>query len=46
MVHLGLWQTRNHDPPQPDDVHIPTFETEYICDDTYSQLPPIDYWTR
>jgi hypothetical protein len=27
-------------------VHIPTIETELTYDYTYSQLPPIDYWTQ
>jgi hypothetical protein len=46
LVHLGLWDTRNHDPPQLDDTHTPTIETELTYDYTYSQLPPIDYWTQ
>jgi hypothetical protein len=46
LVHLRLWETRNHDPPQSEDVHIPTIETELTYDYTYSQLPPIDYWTQ
>jgi hypothetical protein len=46
VEHLGLWETRNHDPPQPDDTHTPTIEIELTYDYTYSQLPPIDYWTQ
>jgi hypothetical protein len=46
LTHLGLWQTRNHDPPQPDNTHTPTVETELTYDTTYSQLPPIDFWTQ
>jgi len=46
LVHLGLWETRNHDPPQFDNLHTPTIETELTYDYTYSQLPPIDYWTQ
>ena len=46
LEHLGLWETRNHDPPQPDDTHTPTIEIELTYDYTYSQLPPIDYWTQ
>ncbi len=46
LIHLGLWQTRIHNPPQFDDAHTPTFETELTYDYTYSQLPPIDYWTQ
>ncbi|MGD8847061.1 MAG: hypothetical protein PVI54_16175 [Desulfobacteraceae bacterium] len=45
LAHLGLWDTRKHDPPQSNEVHIPTFETELTNDYTYWQLPPIDYWT-
>jgi hypothetical protein len=46
LQHIGKWETRNHDPPQLDDAHIPTIETELTCDYTYSQLPPIDYRTQ
>jgi hypothetical protein len=46
LKHLGFWEIRNHDPPQLDNAHIPTIETERTCDYTYSQLPPIDYWTQ
>jgi len=46
LEHLGLWGTHNHDPPQPDDTHTPTIEIELTYDYTYSQLPPIDYWTQ
>jgi len=46
LMHLGLWETRNHDPPQPDDTHTPSIEAELTYDYTYSQLPPIDYWTQ
>ncbi len=46
LMHLGLWDIRNHDPPQSNDAHMPTIETELTYDDTSSQLPPIDYWTQ
>ncbi len=46
LVHLGLWDIRNQDPPKPGDAHMPTIETEPTYDYTYSQLPPIDYWTQ
>ena len=26
LKHLGLWDTRIHDPPRLDDVHIPSVE--------------------
>ncbi len=34
LRHLGLWETRNHDPPAPNATHIP----ELTYDDSYSQL--------
>ena len=46
LVHLRLWDTRNRDPPKLDGTHIPAIETELTYDYTYSQLPPIDYWTQ
>ncbi len=46
LMHLGLWETRNRDPPKPDILHTPTIETELTCDYPYSQLSPIDYWTQ
>ena len=46
LMHLGLWETRNHDPPKLDTLHTPAIETELTYDYTYSQLPPIDYWTQ
>jgi hypothetical protein len=45
LIHLGLWETRSHDPPQPGNAHIQAIGTQLTCDYTYSQLPPIDYWT-
>jgi hypothetical protein len=46
LHHLGLWETRNHDPSQCDDTHIPAIETELTYDYTNSQLPAIDYWAQ
>ena len=46
LEHLGLWEIRIHDPPQSDETHFPAVDTELTYDDTYSQLPPIDYWTQ
>jgi hypothetical protein len=46
LTHLGLWEIRIHDPPRSDDTHFPAVDTELTYDDTYSQLPPIDYWTQ
>ena len=34
LIHLGLWQTRIHDPAQIDIEHTPTFETELTYDYT------------
>ncbi len=42
LRHLGLWETRNHDPPSRKDSDIP----ELTYDDSNSQLPPIDYWLQ
>ncbi len=42
LRHLGLWETRNHDPPSKSATYIP----ELTYDDFYSQLPPIDYWLQ
>lgn len=46
LRHLGLWETRSHDPPKSGDQLPATHESELIYDGTYSQLPPIDYWIR
>jgi hypothetical protein len=46
LAHLGLWEIRIHDPPRSDETHFPAVDTELTYDDTYSQLPPIDYWTQ
>jgi len=41
LKHLNLWETHNHDPPKK-----PTGEIRQIVyDDTYSQVPPFDYWS-
>jgi hypothetical protein len=45
LIHLGLWETRNHDPPQLGIAHTPTIETELTYDYTYSQLPPPSKWS-
>ena len=42
LRHLGLWETRNHDPPVRNASHIP----EFTYDDDYSQVPSIDYWLQ
>ena len=42
LKHLGLWKTRNHDPPVRNLTHIP----ELTYDDDYSQLPAVDYWLQ
>ena len=40
LVHLGLWDTRNHDPPWPD----PDTFHDFIIDESYCQLPQPDDW--
>jgi hypothetical protein len=40
LVHLDLWDIRNHDPPVKTHEHIP----ELTYDDAYSQLPFSDAW--
>ena len=42
LRHLGLWETRNHDPPVRNASHIP----EFTYDDSYTQVPFIDYWLQ
>ncbi len=42
LRHLGLWDTRNHDPPVRNTPHIP----EFTSDDDYFQIPPVDYWLQ
>ena len=38
LRHLGLWKTRNHDPPGPDVPRSPDF----VHDDRYSQVAAFD----
>jgi len=40
LVHLGLWDTRNHDPPHP----APESFQDCVIDESYSQLPQNDTW--
>jgi len=40
LRHLDLWDTRNHDPPEPEPSHIP----ELVYDYSDSQIPAVDYW--
>ncbi len=40
LVHLDLWDLRNHDQPFKANEHIP----ELTYDDDYSQLPFTDVW--
>ena len=42
LVHLNLWETRNHDPPAAKYTQIP----ELTYDDAYSQLPFADAWIQ
>lgn len=41
LMHLNLWETRNHDPPKNKSPYI----HELVYDDSYSQIPQYDYWT-
>ena len=40
LIHLDLWDTRNHDPPADNDKHI----SEFVCDSSDSLIPTYDYW--
>jgi len=42
LQHLGIWETRSHDPPAQKTPH----SAEYVYDDTYSQIPPGDYFLQ
>ena len=42
LRHLGLWKTRNHDPPEPDGPR----SLDFTHDDRYSQVPPFDYYLQ
>jgi hypothetical protein len=37
----NLWETHNHDPPKKPAGEI----RQIVYDDTYSQVPPFDYWS-
>ena len=40
LVHLGLWETPNHDPPwrEPDTIN------DFIFGESYCQRPQTDDW--
>ena len=40
LVHLGLWDNRNHDPPNP----APDRFQDFIIDESCSQLLQDDHW--
>ena len=42
LKHLGLWETRNHDPPR--ETAIETIESIY--DGQYAQAPLDDHWVQ
>lgn len=42
LKHLGLWETRNHDPPRETAIQT----TELIYDDQYAQIPFDDHWVQ
>jgi len=41
LRHLGLWDIRNHDPPQP---VTSDFIPDLVYDFSDSQIPAVDYW--
>jgi hypothetical protein len=41
LKHLGLWETKNHDPPPLDSFHT---ANELTVDESYSQILPDDHW--
>jgi hypothetical protein len=42
LIHLGLWETKNHCALVPSTTHIP----ELTYDNDYSQIPAVDYWLQ
>ncbi len=42
LKHLGLWETRNHDPPGGK----PAQTVEWIYYDHYARLPFADEWVQ
>ena len=42
LQHLGLWETRSHDPPVREIPHT----IEYTYDNAYSQIAPDDYYLQ
>jgi hypothetical protein len=46
LTRLGLWETRDHDPPQSAEKPIPAFEADLTIDESFSQLALIDYWSQ
>jgi hypothetical protein len=43
LKHLGLLETNNHDPHARNPSQT---ANEPIIDDSYSQIPPINYWLQ
>ena len=43
LKHLDLWETNNHNPPAR---NLSQTANELTYDDSYSQIPPIDYWLQ
>ena len=41
LKHLGLWETKNHDPPPLDSFHT---ANELTVDESYSQILPDAHW--
>ncbi len=42
LKHLGLWNINIHDPPTSQPVEL----SEPAYDDSFSQLPPEEYWIQ
>jgi hypothetical protein len=52
LKHLGLWDIRNHDPPAPQIIdfseltYLPVRDRTQTGDDSFSQVPPEEYWIQ
>jgi len=42
LKHLELWDIKIHDPPVPQSIEL----SELAYDDSFSQLPPEEYWIQ
>lgn len=48
LWHLNMLDTQpvGGDPATFDEVYTPALEAELVFDDSFSQLPPVDYWIQ